>query len=107
MDETNRRRALQLKHNEEHGITPQTIEKGIRSSLERLIGAYKVAAEAVELSEEQLDRTELIALLEKEMLEAAETLDFEKAARLRDRIKELRELPVLAVPTGSSARVRP
>jgi excinuclease ABC subunit B len=89
MDETNRRRALQLAYNEEHGITPETIHKEIRSSLERMMNAYKTAAEAVELSEQDLDRTELIAMLESEMLEAAESLEFEKAARLRDRIKEL------------------
>jgi len=92
MDETNRRRALQLKYNEEHGITPETVEKGIRSSLEKMVTAYRVAAEAVELSEDELDRTELVAMLEKEMLEAAEALEFERAARLRDRIKELKVL---------------
>ena len=89
MDETNRRRALQLAYNEEHGITPETIHKEIRSSLERMMSAYKTAAEAVELSEQDLDRTELIAMLESEMLEAAESLEFEKAAKLRDRIKVL------------------
>ena len=93
MDETNRRRTIQLQYNADNGITPQTIEKEIRSSLERMVGAYKVAAEAVELSEQELDRAELISMLEKEMLEAADTLEFEKAARLRDRIKELREMP--------------
>ena len=65
--------------------------KGIRSSLERLVSAHRVAAEAVHASEEEMDQTELIALLEQEMLEAAETLEFEKAARLRDRIHELRD----------------
>lgn len=96
MDETNRRRTIQLQYNADHGITPQTIEKEIRSSLERMVGAYKVAAEAVELSEQELDRADLISMLEKEMLEAADTLEFEKAARLRDRINELRELPEIA-----------
>ncbi|MEK7756844.1 MAG: UvrB/UvrC motif-containing protein, partial [Planctomycetota bacterium] len=95
MDETNRRRTLQLKYNEEHGITPETVQKGIRSTLEKMVNAYKVAAEAVDLSEQELDRTELIALLEREMLEAAEALEFERAARLRDRIKDLKELPSL------------
>jgi excinuclease ABC subunit B len=89
MDETDRRRVLQLAYNEEHGITPETIHKEIRSSLERMMSAYKTAAEAVELSEQDLDRTELIAMLESEMLEAAESLEFEKAAKLRDRIKLL------------------
>jgi len=97
MDETNRRRTLQLKYNEENGITPETVQKGIRSTLEKMVNAYKVAAEAVELSEQELDRTELITLLEKEMLEAAEALEFERAARLRDRIKELKLVPALAL----------
>ena len=91
MDETDRRRQKQLAFNEQHGITPQTVTKGIRSSLERLVSAHRVAAEAVHASEEEMDQTELIALLEQEMLEAAETLEFEKAARLRDRIHELRD----------------
>jgi excinuclease ABC subunit B len=95
MDETNRRRAMQLKYNLEHGITPETVEKGIRSSLERAVSAYKTAAEAIELSEQEMDQTELVAMLEKEMLEAAEALEFERAARLRDRIKELQQAPQL------------
>ncbi len=93
MDETDRRRAKQIEHNETHSITPATIIKEIRSSLERTVSAYRVAAEAVQLSEQDLDRTELIASLEKEMLEAAEALEFERAARLRDRIVELKALP--------------
>jgi excinuclease ABC subunit B len=106
MDETNRRRALQLKYNEDHGITPATVEKEIRSTLEKMVNAYKVAAEAIELSEEELDRTELIALLEKDMIEAAEALEFERAARLRDRIKELKQAPELLVhaPVDNESR---
>jgi len=106
MDETNRRRALQLKYNEDHGITPATVEKEIRSTLEKMVNAYKVAAEAIELSEEELDRTELIALLEKDMIEAAEALEFERAARLRDRIKELKQVPKLSVeaPVDTESR---
>jgi len=95
MDETNRRRALQLAYNQVHGITPETVEKAIRSTLEKMVNAYKVAAEAIELSEQELDRTELLAMLEREMLEAAEALEFERAARLRDRIKELKDMPSL------------
>ena len=96
MDETDRRRSLQLAYNEEHGITPETIVKEIRSSLERLVNAHKVAAEAIHASEAQLNRAELIVMLEKEMLEAAEGLEFEKAARLRDRIQELRDAPQMS-----------
>ena len=100
MDETNRRRALQLEYNEAHGITPETITKEIRSSLERIVNARKIAAEAIQATENELDRAELIALLEKEMLEAAEELEFERAARLRDRVQELKDMPEMAGPKG-------
>ena len=95
IDETNRRRKMQLRYNQEHNITPKTIVKEIRSSLERAVGAYKIAAEAIQASEDELDRTELIAMLEKEMLDAAEALEFEKAARLRDRIQEIKDAPAV------------
>ena len=55
----------------------------------------KIAREVVHASEEQYDRGELINMLEKEMLEAAEQLDFERAAMLRDRLKELQSAPTL------------
>ncbi len=93
IDETNRRRALQLEYNAAHGITPRTIAKAIRTSLEQAVTARKVAAEAIAASEDDLDRTELIATLEAEMLQAAEALEFERAARLRDRLTELKENP--------------
>jgi excinuclease ABC subunit B len=103
MDETNRRRAIQLEYNQTHGITPETIKKAIRSSLEQLVSAHRVAADAIHASEQQLDRTELIAMLEKEMLEAAEALEFERAAKLRDRIQQIKVAPeLLPVPAGAS-----
>ena len=106
MDETNRRRAVQERYNTEHGVTPETIIKAIRSGLMSEVSARKIAAEAVRLSEQQMDRTELVATLEQEMFQAAEELDFERAARLRDRIKELRDSPELAAvpPTGKTGR---
>ena len=96
IDETNRRRAIQLAYNEEHGITPESISKGVSDiaeflSLEephvparRRRGGAKV---------EGMDRDELeklVITLEEEMLAAAEELRFEYAAKLRDEIKELR-----------------
>ncbi|HNQ24281.1 MAG TPA: excinuclease ABC subunit UvrB [Phycisphaerae bacterium] len=90
IDETNRRRAIQLAYNEEHRITPETVAKAIRQTLTQQVNAHKLAAEAVRLSEAELDQTELIAQLEQEMLAAAEALEFERAARLRDRIRELK-----------------
>jgi len=95
MDETHRRRALQMQYNAEHGITPETVRKAIRNSLEQEIAARKVAREAVRASEESYDRAELIRMLEEEMLQAAEKLDFERAAMLRDRLRELESAPTL------------
>jgi excinuclease ABC subunit B len=97
MEETNRRRAVQLAHNEEHGITPETIRKGVSDiaefltleaphvpSTKRRRGGAKVEG----MSREELER--LVVTLEEEMFAAAEELRFEYAAKLRDEIKELR-----------------
>lgn len=100
IDETNRRRALQIKYNQEHHIEPETIKKAIRNSLEQEISARRVAREAVRASEEEYNRDEMIAKVEEEMLEAAEKLDFERAAMLRDRLRELQAVPKLEA-TGS------
>jgi excinuclease ABC subunit B len=106
MDETARRRALQLEYNAKNGITPQTIEKEIRRGVEELLRARKVAQEAVHLSDRDYDRAEALSGLEKEMYEAAERLDFERAARLRDAIRELTGDPAPAVG-GPKKRSRP
>src|SRR6184192_225034 len=95
IDETSRRRAIQLQYNQEHGITPQTVQKAIRSGIESEVKARKTAAEAVRMQEEQLDQTEVIKLLEEEMIEAARSLEFERAAQLRDKINELKGVPVI------------
>ena len=84
--ETNRRRELQIKYNEEHGITPQTIKKDIRAAISATI--------VEEASEEYgLDRNanmqDVINKLTDEMLKCAANMEFEKAAEIRDRIKEL------------------
>ncbi len=103
IEETNRRRETQLKYNEEHGITPDTVRKAIRQGLALEVSAMRRVREAVRADEGEYDRDELIAELEKEMLQAAEELDFEKAAALRDHIAELKDSPELKV-AASDAR---
>ena len=95
IDETNRRRKIQSKYNEENNITPQTIKKAIGSSLASELKARKTAQEALSFTEDEYDATQMAAQLEKEMLNAAKELDFEKAATLRDQLKELQEMPKL------------
>jgi excinuclease ABC subunit B len=90
--ETERRRKLQLEYNEQHGITPKTVDKEIRRGVEEIIRAHKVAAEAVRMDEATFDRAEVLAELEREMHEAAGKLEFERAAELRDRIREMQGL---------------
>jgi excinuclease ABC subunit B len=104
IDETERRRAKQVAYNEAHGITATTIRKAIRRGIEHELAARKTARAALgpQRREEEIDREELVADLEKEMYEAATALEFEKAARLRDQIAELTALPA----DGRGARVR-
>ena len=90
IDETQRRRMLQLKYNAEHGITPETIKKAIRRGIEEEIQARGIARRAVGRDETTDNTEEYLSALEAEMLEAAEKLEFERAAALRDKILELR-----------------
>ena len=95
LDETNRRRAVQQAHNVEHGITPETIRK----SVEEIEFSTRVAdartaparvAEAAARYADEVNREELMKILEAEMAQAAEALDFERAALVRDQLFELR-----------------
>jgi excinuclease ABC subunit B len=95
MDETSRRRNVQVKYNTEHGITPKTVEKAIRAGLESEMTARKIAREALHETEQQYDQVELIRLLEEEMLQAAKNLEFERAAQLRDKINEIKGVPTI------------
>jgi excinuclease ABC subunit B len=97
IDETRRRRTIQLAYNQEHHITPETIKKEIRNSLTEQIKARRVAQEAIRLGDSEYDKVELAGQIEREMLEAAEALDFERAAVLRDQLRELKELPELVL----------
>lgn len=92
IEETERRRALQLAYNEKNGITPQTIQKNIRAGIEADMEAHRKANEAAGRTDETVYITEeYINELEAEMLEAAENLEFEKAASIRDRVTQMRE----------------
>ncbi len=92
MDETERRRKLQQEYNEEHGITPETIKKAIRRGIEADADAHQRANAAVGRDDEtQYITEEYINELEKEMYEAADQMEFERAAILRDRIEKMRE----------------
>ena len=87
--ETNRRREIQMKYNEEHGIIPQTIKKSVRDAI-----SAKIVEEAS--TQYNLDKDtniqDVINKLTDEMLKHAAAMEFEKAAELRDRIKELEKL---------------
>ena len=95
IDETARRREAQIKFNAEHGIKPETIRKAIRSGIESEVKARRTVQEAIHANEQAMDTTELVKLLEEEMLEAAKNLEFERAAQLRDKINEMRGAPVI------------
>jgi excinuclease ABC subunit B len=99
IDETSRRREKQVAYNQKHGITPQTIKKAIRRGIELELRARQTARDALHQSEEvdeaEIDKDEVLAEIEKQMLAAAESLEFEKAAELRDRIEEIKAAPDL------------
>src|SRR5688572_27370993 len=95
MDETARRRAAQLEYNEKHGIKPETIKKAIRSGIESEVKARRTVQDAIHIDDNQLDQTEIIKLLEEEMLEAARNLEFERAAQLRDKLNEMKGAPTI------------
>ncbi len=104
IDETNRRRELQLKYNEEHDITPETIRKAIRKGIEEEISARRVAQQASGSREEtEFVTQEFINELEKEMLAAAEQLEFERAAQLRDRVVTLKQQIGQEIPEGTES----
>ncbi|TET32177.1 MAG: excinuclease ABC subunit UvrB [Planctomycetota bacterium] len=90
VDETDRRRELQVKFNEEHGITPQTIRKAIKPGLVEELRAQKIVSEAVRGARRGTELEEEIRALESRMLDAARQLEFEEAARIRDEIRELK-----------------
>ncbi len=93
LDETARRRAIQQKYNEEHGITPQTIRKAVRDliSISKAVAKeeQKFAKDPESMNEKELKK--LIETVEKNMRKAAADLNFEAAMELRDKMMELRK----------------
>ena len=91
INETKRRREIQMHYNIEHGITPKTIEKGIRKGIEATVVADEEAIYGNVNETDESSIKESIENLQEEMMEAAQNLQFERAAELRDKIKELEE----------------
>jgi excinuclease ABC subunit B len=89
--ESKRRRGIQLEYNKKHNITPKSIQKSIREGIEVYMKEEENLKKRLELEDEELQLREIISQLEKEMRIAAKNLQFEKAAQLRDKIKELKE----------------
>ena len=94
IDETNRRRNIQMKYNEEHGITPQTIKKAVRDliSISKKVAAEELRLEKDPESMSEKELTKLVKELEKKMKKAAAELNFEMAAELRDKLIELKKM---------------
>lgn len=88
IDETERRRKIQMAYNKEHGITPKSITKGIRDVIENTMAAEEETEFGEEFSID--DIVAMLQNLETEMFKAAEKLDFERAANIRDQIAELK-----------------
>ncbi len=106
IDETDRRRKIQIKYNKDHNIKPETIKKEIRKSLTEQIKARRTAREAVRFDSDEYERVELVSQIEKEMLDAAEAMDFERAAFLRDQLSQIKDLPELVVTSRAKKDAR-
>lgn len=89
ISETNRRRKIQEEYNKKHGITPQTINKGVRELIKATIVEDVTSKYQIEKDESVED---IINKLTDEMLKCATNMEFEKAAELRDKIKDLEKL---------------
>ncbi|MDD3267963.1 MAG: excinuclease ABC subunit UvrB [Syntrophomonadaceae bacterium] len=94
LDETNRRRIIQMEYNRQHDITPESIKKAIYASVEATIAEPPAAYDAGRIQNmNREERLHLIKEMEVEMRTAAESLEFERAAQLRDMIRELQQPP--------------
>ena len=93
LEETSRRREIQMKYNEEHGITPQTIKKAVRDliSISKAVAKEEMRFEKDPESMNRKELEKLIAEVQKKMQRAAADLNFEAAAELRDKMIELKK----------------
>ena len=93
LEETNRRREIQMKYNEEHGITPQTIKKAVRDliSISKVIAKEEMQFEKDPESMSRRELEKLVGEVQKKMQKAAADLNFEAAAELRDKMIELKK----------------
>jgi len=103
-DETERRRAIQLEHNKKHNIVPKTIIKPLSNNLLEMVNSFRsvedvIAEKMVEYDLKPQELPKIIEKLEKEMHSAAKILDFEKAAEIRDKLKQLREMHKASLKT--------
>ena len=105
IDETKRRREIQLAYNQEHGITPTTIKAAIRHGIEAEIASQNLVQEVAGLPLEMVEVQQTAEELHQEMLEAAANLEFEKAATLRDQIARLQG-KIVASPQGGKKQGR-
>jgi excinuclease ABC subunit B len=93
MEETERRREMQLAYNKDHGITPQTIRSAIKKGIADILRAEHEAERAIGAPKSRLELAEAVRVLEAEMFRLADELNFEEAARVRDRILEVQGKP--------------
>jgi excinuclease ABC subunit B len=96
IDETQRRRDLQLAYNQQHGITPETVRSAISMGIEEEIAAHQMVMEVAGKGKEDYVTEEYLEELHGQMLAAAANLEFERAAELRDKIAQLRGQPTMA-----------
>ena len=106
IEETQRRRALQLDYNVVHDITPKTVRTAIGAGIEEEIAARQFVQEIVGKSGENYVTQEYLEQLHGEMLAAAANLEFERAAELRDRISQLKGEPTASPQAKKKRRVR-
>ena len=104
--ETTRRRDLQLAYNREHGITPRTVQTAIRNFIEEEVAAHQHAQAAAGHSAQDYVTAEYLEELQAEMLQAAQELNFERAAELRDKISKLKGEPVASPQKKPKGRRR-